>query len=92
MLAERFRDKKEYIVAFLKDLTLPFGNNLAEQDIRMAKTQQKVSGSFRTMKGAKQFAKFRSIIKTAIKNQIQPLMAIKTAAKGYFIVAYLAQL
>ena len=57
-LLRRFRKHKEAILRFLYEEGVPFTNNLAEQDIRMMKVKQKISGGFRTMKGAKIFAIF----------------------------------
>jgi len=39
-------------------------NNQGERDLRMAKLQQKISGSFRTDAGARHFATVRSYIET----------------------------
>lgn len=38
-LIERFVKYKEQILAFAKDFLIPFGNNLAEQAIRMMKVK-----------------------------------------------------
>ncbi len=55
-LLQRFGDYKESILAFARDLTIPFSNNLAEQAVWMMKVKQKISGCFRSEQGAKNFA------------------------------------
>ena len=52
---------------FLTDPSVPFTNNLAEQDGRMMKLRQKISGGFRSDDGAKDFAIIRSVLATASK-------------------------
>ncbi len=78
----RFRDYKNEILSFAKNFSIPFGNNIAEQAIRMMKIKQKISGCFRSMQGAKDFADIRSYIAT-MKKQNQPvLFAISQAING----------
>jgi transposase len=50
-------------------LRVPAGGNfgLAEQDGRMMKLRQKISGGFRSEDGAKDFAVIRSVLSTARK-------------------------
>jgi len=48
-------------------------NNQAEQDVRMMKVRQKVSGGFRSMTGAESFATLRTVISTARKQGIDIL-------------------
>lgn len=67
-LLECFRDKKKEYLRFLYEKTIPFDNNLAERDLRMVKLKQKISGCFRTRKGAEMFCRIRSYIST-IKKQ-----------------------
>jgi transposase len=70
------------VLAFLHDNNIPFSNNLAEQDIRMIKVRLKISGCFRTLQGAKQFARIRSYISTARKQAWNILTAITSAVVG----------
>ena len=47
--------------------TVPFTNNIAEHDARMATLRQKISGGFRSVPGATDFVVLRSLISTAPK-------------------------
>ena len=49
------------------DPRTPFTNNEAERDLRMAKLRQKISGGFRSERGAYNFARMRAVIATARK-------------------------
>jgi len=51
---------RDLFLAYTRDLTLPFDNNAAERDLRMVKLQAKISGEFRSPKGAARFAAIRS--------------------------------
>lgn len=52
---------------FATDCNVPFTNNLAEQAVRMPKVKQKISGCFRTKKGADTFCVIRSYLATMHK-------------------------
>jgi transposase len=81
-LLERFIEHKEKILRFLTDLKVPFENNQAERDIRMMKLQQKISGTFRTTRGAEAFCRIRAYISTIRKNSLPVLEGILAALKG----------
>jgi hypothetical protein len=81
-LLKRLAKYKNYYLSFLREEHLPFSNNQAEQDIRMLKVQQKISGCFRTWIGAKQFARVRSYISTARKQKVNILSALTQAMQG----------
>lgn len=81
-LARRIRDRLTDYLRFTTDFTIPFDNNPAEQEIRMAKLRQKVSGCMRTMTGAQHFATIRSYTATARKHQIPLIDALTHLATG----------
>ena len=66
-LALRLQKNKEGCLRFLTDPRIPFTNNEAERDLRMAKLRQKISGGFRSLQGACDFAILRAVIATARK-------------------------
>ena len=66
-LALRLHKHKEGCLRFLTDLRTPFTNNEGERDLRMGKLRQKISGGFRSMRGAFDFSNLRSVIATARK-------------------------
>jgi transposase len=74
----RLSTRKHDVLRFLTDPSVPFTNNVAEQDGRMMKLRQKISGGFRSENGAKDFAVIRSVLSTARKqgwNVLQTLTA-----------------
>jgi hypothetical protein len=81
-LAVAFRDHKAEILRFCEDLRVPLKNNQGERDLRMAKLQQKISGGFRTSKGAEAFCKVRSYISTAAKHRVGGFFALTQLFKG----------
>jgi transposase len=81
-LLDRLERYSSYVLAFLHDLRVPFTNNQVEQDIRMIKVQQKISGCFRTLSGAKRFSRIRSYLSTVRKNSCNLLSSITQALTG----------
>ena len=61
---------------------MPFTNNRAERDIRMAKVKQKVSGCFRTPRYADAYCRISSYLQSMALQGYNPLTAIEIALKG----------
>ena len=81
-LLERLRDRKEQILAFMRDASIPFDNNLGERDLRMNKVKQKISGAFRGPNGPAVYCKVRSYIATARKQGHGVMDALLNAMQG----------
>ena len=77
-LAIRLRDFKAETLRFLRDPAVPPTNNMAERDLRLLKVKQKISGSFRTEAGARDFAVLRSLAGTARKQGWDIIPALRT--------------
>lgn len=72
-----FEEYPYCVLAFFYNPNIPFDNNQGERDLRMAKTQQKISGSFRSFHGAELFCRLRSYISTIKKQGLRVFEAIR---------------
>jgi transposase len=70
LLLERLEEYKGAYLRFAWDFRVPFDNNQAERDFRIAKVKQKVSGCFRSDSGAEAFAAIQSFIQTIHKHHL----------------------
>ena len=78
---KRMTKYKDYIFTFLFYDYVPPDNNGSERAIRNVKVKQKISGQFKTERGAQIYAIIRSVTDTCIKNGQNILFAFKTIAK-----------
>lgn len=81
-LLERLTSRGDEVLRFARDLTVPFTNNLAERDVRPAKTQLKISGSHRSSSGARAWLRIRGYISTMRKNGIPVLAGLNDLISG----------
>lgn len=72
----RLKKNADDVLRFFTDFRAPFDNNLSERDLRMMKVKQKISGGFRSFKGATYFARIRSFISTARKQKVNAFQAL----------------
>jgi hypothetical protein len=84
-LLERLKTVKAETLRFLTDFDVPFTNNLAEQDLRMMKVKMKISGSSRTLDGAQIFARLRSVVSTARKQECNILQTLAAAPSNIML-------
>jgi transposase len=81
-LVDRMRGFHREIFRFTRDFRVPFDNNQAERDIRMVKTQTKITGGWRTEAGARDWLRVRAYISTCRKHGLSVLTALRDAICG----------
>jgi transposase len=81
-LLERLRDYEQETLRFMSDADVPFTNNQGENDIRMTKLHQKISGCFRSQEGADFFCRIRSYLSTCRKNDVSATTALTLLFDG----------
>ena len=81
-LLERLIKYEAAVLLFARDANVPFTNNRAERDLRMAKVKQKVSGCFRTEMYANAYCRISSYLQSMANKGINPLVAIQIALSG----------
>lgn len=89
-LLERLQLFQEETLRFMENKEVPFTNNQGENDLRMTKVQQKISGCFRSIEGAQIFSRIRSYLVTCRKHGINPTQALKllfAGEKPFFMLA-----
>ena len=81
-LLKRLDQHRADVLRFTTNFAVPFDNNQAERDIRMVKLQQKISGSWRTLAGARHFCAIRSYVSTMRKHDVDVLAGLRLLFEG----------
>lgn len=81
-LMDRLVLYEDYVLNFAIKENIPFTNNLAERDIRPWKTKLKVSGCFRTLDGAKRYARIKGFCSTVRKHGLSVYEQLIAAIDG----------
>lgn len=81
-LLRRLDTQRADVQRHWSDPAVAFDNNQAERDVRMVKLQQKISGCFRTLAGARAFCAVRSYLQTAAKHSVGHLDALTRLFNG----------
>lgn len=87
-LQRRFKKHRDKILYFMSSPDMPPDNNGSERAIRNAKTKQKVSGCYRSKRGADRNAALLSVIETAKKQDLNVLETIKKLLTGEEVVLF----
>ena len=81
-LLERLVDYEDDVLRFMENPKVPFTNNRGENDIRMTKVHQKISGCFRSTTGAKMFCRIRGYLSTCRKQGMSATHAMTLVFEG----------
>ena len=81
-LLERLRNFEDDVLRFMTRVDIPFTNNQGENDIRMTKVHQKISGCFRSEQGSEIFCLVRSYLSTCRKQKVSASEALNLLFKS----------
>lgn len=76
-LLDFMKEYKDNIIAWIKDYSLPYSNNLSERTFRFLKSKLKISYQFKDLEKAKDFAKIMSYIETCGRFKVNKYEAMR---------------
>ena len=82
-LLVRLDTQRGDVLRFATDFRAGFTNNQAERDVRMVKVRQKISGSWRSLDGARAYCAIRSYISTMKKHDVNVLDGLRQLFDGH---------
>lgn len=82
-LYRRLKEYKTAVLAFAFHREVPFTNNQAERDLRPSKVKQKMAGCFRTLRGARVYARIQGFISTVQKHELNVFKELCAALDGF---------
>lgn len=81
-LRKRYARVRDHLFTFLDHPEIAADNNSSERELRPTATYRKVTGGFRSDRGADLFAAVRSVIGTAARRGIDAYQAIRETLRG----------
>lgn len=82
-LLERVHNRRAEYLRYIHDLAVPFTNNGSERDLRPVKTQQKISGCYRSAETASDWLTIRGYVSTLRKHGHDILTALRDTLAGH---------
>ena len=80
-----FLKARDKIFTFLLYPNVPPDNNASERGIRNIKVKLKVSGQFKSLQGAKDYATLRSVVDTARKRGMNEFETLRNVIGGHSV-------
>ena len=81
-LFKRLEEHRAAVLAFAYHSQVPFSNNQAERELRPTKAKQKMAGCFRSLQGARVYARIQGFISTLQKHGLNVFKELKAAFDG----------